>query len=212
MSNQKKFTEEEVKNVGLRIRSCRVLTGLTQEEFGNACGFSVPSIKTWELGSVIPRADGLKKYCESLKSYGLFVNTDWLLYGAGTGPAYFLHQGNSTQEERRKTLDSKVVSIKESFEDNCRKNKENPVFFQIADDEMASFYEPGDFIGGVLIERNNLTNKPQKPMLAKLENGDYLIRFVYLIDDEFFISSIKNPLIQKVKLDAIGAVKLHYAR
>ncbi len=212
MSNQKKFTDEEIKNLGLRIKSCRALTGLTQEEFGNACGFPVPSIKTWEFGSVIPRSEGLKKYCESLKNFGLFVSTEWLLYGAGTGPAYFLDQPKEPNYESEGYLATEVISIKENFESSRRKNKENPVFFEVIDDEMDPLICLGDFIGGILQEKSSFKNIPNKPMVVKLENGNYAARVVYLIEGDFFIASLKNPVVQKAKLDAFGTIKLHYVR
>lgn len=209
MSNRKKLSEEEIRHIGFRIRSCRVLTGLTQEDFGNSYGFPVPSLKTWEFGAVIPRLDGLKKYCQALRSFGLFVTTDWLLFGDGTGPTYYLEQRHVLNEPSG-ISPTESGALKEVFENACRKNKENAIVVEIDDDEMAPYYCCGDTIGGILLESGAFQNT-KKPVLVRLNSVKFAPRFLHVVDGEFFICSIKTPAIEKIKLESFGFIKWYYS-
>lgn len=209
MSNRKRFSPEDTKNIGLRIKSCRVLTGLTQEDFGHSSGIPVPSIKTWEFGMVIPRLVGLKKYCDILKNFGLSVTTDWILFGIGTGPTYFLEQQNNSIADSSSVLSDKIDNLKDIFECSCIKNKENPIIVEVSDNEMSPYYCLGDIIGGVLLDSNfNITCR--KPFLVNLGNGLYAPRFLQIIDDEFFIYSLENLSIKKINRNNFAAIRWHY--
>lgn len=46
------------------FKKARERTGLSQEKFAEKYNFSTPSIKKWEQGSAVPRADTLSLLCE----------------------------------------------------------------------------------------------------------------------------------------------------
>lgn len=206
MPNRRKYSKEETKDIGLRIRACRVLTGFTQEEFGTKFKMPVPSIKTWEMGSVIPRIDGLKKYTAALEDCGIFVNTDWLMHGIGTGPSYFLSNAESQSEEH---YVDEFTSIKDMFSNICRRNKENPIVIKVEDDEMLPLFKPGDFLAGVLTDKRFFNYDPEKPVLINIPGIGYAPRFIHQVGDEYFISSLKDPAIKRFKMELFGLIKWH---
>lgn len=207
MSNRKKFSDEEVKNLGFRIRACRVLTGLTQEEFGTKSGIPAPSIKVWEYGGVIPRAERLKAFCEILREFSIFVSLDWLLYGKGTGPAYSL--SNFSENDDDNFLSDELSEFKEIFEKKCKKTKANPILVEVRDNQMAPLFCRGDFIAGVLLDKEGFENNPTHPSLVLLEDGTYAARYLHLVDGEFFTCSIQTPAIRKEMLSSFGKIIWH---
>ena len=54
-------------NVGVRIRYYRKRRGMTQKQLGDACGFSGPAIRNYELGNRIPHAKALHKIAAALQ-------------------------------------------------------------------------------------------------------------------------------------------------
>lgn len=203
MADRKKFSKEELKGIGFRIKASRVLTGLNQEEFGSKYNIPAPSIKTWEFGSVVPRLDGLTKFTDALRESGIYVSTNWLLHGMGTGPSYFLGQQHSES----------VVDVDDSFAElfkkSCKKSKENPVIVEIRDDEMVPLFKPGDLVAGVLLDRLSFKSDPHKPMLVNLGDGSYVVRYIQLVDDCFFLSSSKNHNIKKVNVETFACIRWH---
>lgn len=207
MSNRKKFSEEESKNIGFRIRACRVLTGLTQEEFGARTGLSVPSIKIWEYGGVIPRVEGLKNFTELLRQFDIFASVDWLLYGKGTGPSYSLN--NCGEDDGDNFLSDELSAFKEMFEKKCKKIKANPILIEVRDNEMAPLFCRGDFIAGILLDKESFDNNPTHPSLVLLKDGTYAPRYLHLVDDEFFTCSNQTPSIRKEELSSFGKIIWH---
>jgi transcriptional regulator with XRE-family HTH domain len=64
--------------VGERIKTVRVLSWLTQDEFAKRIGVSRRQVVYWEGNSDLPSADKLPRLCEVLK-----IPIDWLLTGKG---------------------------------------------------------------------------------------------------------------------------------
>lgn len=210
MSNRKKFSEEEIKNVGLRIKACRVLTGLTQEELGNKYGIPTPSIKTWEFGGVVPRLEGLKKFSDALRNDGVFVNTDWILYGNGTGPSYSLDKTIDEANDLVDPLFDDIGIFKNMFKQFCKKTKKNPVIFEINDEEMDPLYCKHDLIAGYLLSKEHYDAHFSKPVIVKLPDNNYALRYLHKVgEDEFFVSSLKNKQINKIEISFLGCVIWH---
>lgn len=208
MVERKKFSKEELKAIGLRIKASRTLTGLTQEEFGTKYNIPVPSIRTWEFGSVVPRLDGLSRFIDALHESDIYVHSDWLLHGTGTGPSYFFAHGDTNALEE--ALSDETLAFKELFKKFCKKNKENPVIVEINDDEMSPLYKMGDLVAGILMSKNAYTSgDPRKPMLVNLGDGFYILRYLYKVENDFFICSFKNPDIKKVTIESFAIVRWH---
>jgi transcriptional regulator with XRE-family HTH domain len=209
MVERKKFSKEELKGIGLRIKASRTLTGLTQEEFGNKYNIPVPSIRTWEFGSVVPRLDGLVKFTDALHESDIYVHTDWLLHGTGTGPSYFLAQHNEASASDE-SLTDETVAFKELFKKFSKKNKENPIITEINDDEMHPLFKMGDLVAGILMSKDDYKGgDPRKPMLVNLGDGFYILRYLYKVENDFFICSFKNPDIKKVTIESFGNIRWH---
>lgn len=214
MSDKRHFSASDLKGVGLRIKACRTLAGLNQEEFSAKHSFSLPSFKSWEFGRVVPRIDGLQKLIEAFRSDGIFVKINWLLSGEGTGPSFFLESVDNTDLETAVLAPQLGTNYIERFKLECKKSKQNPIIAIIDDDERSPYYRKGDIVAGVLIDDGDLTNDHQtanilSPMLSILPNGNYGPRWVHIMPEGKFISSIKFPHIKKLEIVSIGRICWH---
>ena len=67
MTTRKFLTSEDIQKIGLRMKSCRVLTGLNQEEFADKHQIPYTTIRNWEYGKVVPRLSGMNEFIDALK-------------------------------------------------------------------------------------------------------------------------------------------------
>jgi len=212
MSDKRHFSVSDLKGVGLRIKACRTLTGLNQEEFSLKHEFSLPSVKSWEFGRVVPRIEGLQKLIEALRADGIFVKINWLLFGEGTGPSFFLDSFDNSLDTH--DLSDSGSNYIEAFKLECKRSKQNPIIALIDDDEMSPYYRKGDITAGVLVDDSDLKKAHQSlngltPMLSILSNGNYAPRLVHIMPEGIYISSIKTPHIRKLEPVSLGRVCLH---
>ena len=205
MASRKDFSKEEIKKIGLRIKSARTLTGFNQEEFCNKYNIPLPSIKTWEFGQVVPRIDGLNNFINCLRLEGIFVNIDWILYAQKTGPSYFL------EDIQDKNINSnEQLSFYEWFDKSCKKNKTNPIIFSIADSEMEPLFFNSDLIAGVLVNIKSIDLNFSNPLIIKNDDDNkYKVRYVHFYKEEFFIRSIKNSQLEKIQTNFVGKILWH---
>ena len=204
MASRKDFSKEEIKKIGLRIKSARTLTGLNQEEFCTKYNIPLPSIKTWEFGQVVPRIDGLTNFINYLRLEGIFVDIEWILYAQKTGPSYFL------EDIQNQNITSPDQSLFHAwFEKSCKKNKTNPIIFSIADDDMEPSFFKTDLIAGILVNIKSLDINFLHPLIIKNHDDQYLVRYVHPCGGEFFMRSIKNPQLEKIQTNFVGKILWH---
>lgn len=72
---------------GKRLKTVRIMTGLTRKLFEEKYGISASTIQSWEIGE----ADGLtehdvKRLLPVLLKEGIACTEQWLLYGIGSFP------------------------------------------------------------------------------------------------------------------------------
>jgi transcriptional regulator with XRE-family HTH domain len=204
----------DLKNVGLRIKACRTLTGLNQEEFSTKHSFSLPSVKSWEFGRVVPRMEGLQKLVDALRLDSIYVKINWLLFGEGMGPSFFLDSADTPAIEYAVIGPQFNANFIEGFKLECKKKKQNPIVSTVDDDEMSPFYRKGDVIAGILIDDEELKSNyydadAHLPMISMLSNGNYGPRWIHVVPDGVYMSSIKFPHIKKIEHASIARICWH---
>lgn len=204
MFSRRQFPDVDGKLVGRRIKSCRVLTGLNQEEFSTKHGFALPSLKTWELG-VIPRVEGISRLIEAFKMDGVFVAIQWLMLGHGIGPSFNLELPEPDNNED---------SMWQTFKNECIKSHDNPIISEIVNEEMVPYFSLGDIVFGKLFDVDIIFNDAQmteerRPLLVRMESGRYEPRWVHCVDDTFFARSEKTPYLRKIVHPSFAKIFWH---
>ncbi len=190
MTVRKLFTNEEIQKIGLRMKSCRVLTNLNQEEFADEHQIPYTTIRNWEYGRVVPRLSGVNDFVESLKKNNVYVNSDWILYGEGYGPSFFSSQQGEI------VLSKPEISDIDNFKDECRKSKKIPIISQIDNDSMAPWFVKGDIVAGILVNPEQIDEELEKsqqtntyPLLVRVQNGKYVPRWAKRLNGEWVFFS-----------------------
>lgn len=211
----RRLSEEEVKQISLRLKSARMLTGLTQESFSLANDIALMSLKCWEMGRVVPRQNGIANYLSGIRKHGIEVTQDWIFYGSGPGPVYF----NGTQVERPRSGLGYIEQQADLFKKSCLSRGLNPILVTVKDDEMLPYFGKGDLIGGYYVETNELDKKDasikvfNKPWLVDINDNDIVPRFLIkeIKNGSFFYRSNVDQSIYPYSNSLVGKISWHYS-
>ncbi len=136
---------------GKRVRSARMLSGLSRKQFHEKYKIHENTLKSWE----IPDKDqtgltekGAYRFIEALKLEGISCSIDWLLFGKGGGPKLENIHANELIlpefPEISTDQDEAILREVQFFLDT----NPNSVAVIISDNSMFPLYEIGDYIGG----------------------------------------------------------------
>lgn len=168
------------KQIGLRIKSARVLTGLNQEEFATACNFNHTSVRNWEFGRVTLRKNAVMNLIDAFSKYGIQVSFDWLVYGAGEGPV--LSSTAKAQALDESNVDDLVADFQQLLA-----SKNNRILKAIVnEDSMRPLYQRGDLLLAIAQPLESLApmlNTDGLPSPYLIKRADGLIVPRWLVSD-----------------------------
>jgi transcriptional regulator with XRE-family HTH domain len=213
MTKLTRFSQEEIKQIGIRMQAVRVLTGLSREEFADKTSIAAMTIKNWELGRVIPRNEGINNLLAAFREYGVFVSLEWILFGTGAGPNYLQESQNINISNTREYVLKQIQFFKESQ----RLLKHNPIVVEVTDDSMAPIYQINDILGGILFTekmvQDFINNKQYmaRPWLICMPNGDFAPKWVYLSKDKWFVRSNNSSELTECTSPTLAKIIWHYS-
>jgi HTH-type transcriptional regulator, cell division transcriptional repressor len=136
---------------GRRLKTARMMTGLTRNGLEEKYNISASTIQSWEAakaGGLTER--GVSRMLPVLHQEGITCTVDWLLYGIGSGP-----QPTSTPVFAtgvvETTMQPKLPDEKAVIQELLTFRKLNPhgIDLVLADDGMGPQFMPGDYIAGI---------------------------------------------------------------
>jgi len=209
----KRYEEEDVKRIGMRIKSARALTGFNQSEFCEKYGISVGAFKTWESGKFAPRMSNLQDLCSCFEREGVFnVTTSWFLKGEGPAPTHVNTMGIVENGISKVEDQSDIKKEIEFFKKNQLVRQENAIVAMVADDLMAPQFCRGDIVGGVKIANiPSLVDLHNKPFLIEAKPNQYLVRWCFSDGNDLFFKSNNDALLCRVDSNRLGKI-LWYRR
>jgi DNA-binding transcriptional regulator YiaG len=215
MVSSRQLSDKEVQQISLRMKSARMLTGLTQENFAEENGISLTSLKCWEMGRSVPRKEGALSYVNALSKNGIDISLDWIFYGGGSGPTYM----SGTQIETPKGHSSYIELQINLFKKHQLSKGLNPIVTYVQDDEMLPQFKRGDLVGGYYVtideirSRLSLGEILKSSWLLKLDNADFTPRFLVIGEskDHMFYCSKTDPVIRSCSILAVGQICWHYS-
>lgn len=161
-----------VSTVGKRIRQARSLTALTREEFGKKHEISPSSLRSWELGISLISEKNLKKLINAFQEEGVFCNEDWVLDKEGSHPL-FLAGKKTNLVNRPNSFNAHRETLNAEIEAFITADPQR-ILLHINSNEHLPYFEPGDIVGGVLIDKEDfekvdgrlcITNHPHSEQL-----------------------------------------------
>ena len=213
MVERGRFSIEDLKRIGWRLKAARSLTGLNQEEFSLKSDIPHMTIKGWEMGRVLPRQDGIRRFLSGIESFGIQVSPEWIFFGEGNGPIYACDRDSGSKNYDKL---SDIALIK-AFKDDQRKKGENAITIVVADDTMKPQYYAGDVIGGVLIPVKDIIAK-YTPKEISVEHWlvpdhrlDWALGEVLFCGERLYIKQANSSKIAESNAISLGKVILHYS-
>lgn len=183
---------------GHRLRSARMLSGLSRNDFGGKIGISANTLTTWEA----PRAQntglsskGAKRVIAGLKKLGIDCGYDWLFNGIGTGLSVPNYAGikvttrfGTPEAEHEDSLS--ILHEAEFF----KQLHPDAVVIVIMDDGLEPRYSPGNYVGGRWYAQEKLIEAAGHCCIIETEDGLTFSRFLSQIaDDKTCTFSCTNP-------------------
>lgn len=194
----KRLSQEEIQQISLRMKSARMLTGLTQETFAAENNISPTSIKCWEMGRSVPRKEGISSYLEALKKNGIDVGFEWVFYGSGPGPTYI----SGTQVSKVKPESDYIEQQIELFKKYQLSKGLNPIVTKVLDNSMLPHFKCGDVIGGFYVTIENIISQlplneiHEIPWLLMLKESYFVPRFLMIPEN-------KGSIFYRTNIDAV---------
>jgi len=133
---------------GRRLRSVRMMTGLSRKAVELNHRISASTLQSWEdakAGGLT--AKGARRAVEAFRKEGIQCAVEWLLHGIGTPPQLTdrVFQGAEPVETfQPQNTEENIVNELLVF----RENVSSAVDFVVNDDGMSPFYMPGDTVAG----------------------------------------------------------------
>ena len=211
MAYNTKFSKEEIKQIGLRLQSARVLTGLNREDFAEKTNLPCMSIKNWENGRALPRNESTLSILDALRKCGISVSEEWILYGSGASPNYFF----SSTFEQKENLTELFIEQIELFKKSQRTIGYNPIVITVKDDEMSPIFKKGDILGGVIVSHEAIREKIHNShdrfyCLVAAVDGLFMPRFLFFNEEKWLTNTVKNPELKNAFSPSIACIKWHY--
>lgn len=198
----------ENKQLGLRIKAVRILTGLNQEEFAKACDFNYASLRNWEFGRFTPRKEAVERLINAFRNFSISVDPNWIFHGKGEGPIF-------THDEFQKPSSYSFEEEIEAFKKNCLLRGDVPIVLQLEDNLMAPLFSKYDWLGASAFSLLRLSQHVQsrqifaKPLLVKLEERKFSLRYVFYDGEHWFARCEDNNRLLRIRNDVVGLVKMH---
>lgn len=212
MKSRVRFSADELRHVGFRIRAVRILTGFNQEEFSSKHDVPYISLKNWEQGKFTPRSESVANYLKAIESEGIRVDSDWLYFGRGPGPTYLTAPIKVNKQFSSSVLDKYIALFKEeqiSF-------GLNPVVSQVDDESMSPDFKIGDLVGGVFFSKQEILRivsqkqEIQRPFLILSPNGTYFPRRLFVHNTQIFFNSNEDHYLREYEHSLFGKIYWHH--
>jgi transcriptional regulator with XRE-family HTH domain len=162
---------------GKRLKTARLMAGLTRKGLEKKYGISASTIQSWEAakaGGLTER--GVTRVIPILRQEGIFCTNDWLLYGVGNAPQPTNVHAQRPQEAMHSLPDlpeDKVI-VQELLA--FRDLNANVVDLIVTDDGMSPHYHPTDYIGGKRRNGEDIAELIGSDCIVETSNNEIFLR------------------------------------
>lgn len=162
-----------------RVWGLRQVTGLSRREFAKRYGVAAGTLQNWED----PNGNGLSekgayRLVNALKTSGVYCNVEWLMHGVGDPP----HAAETIPSPATLALKDDLpaskyeqAALKAELQLFCSHYPE-AIYFQVTDDSMLPTYQQGDFVAGIRVYQNNISQLIGQDCIILLSTGEQLLR------------------------------------
>lgn len=138
-------------SIGNRVKSARMLSGLTRTSFAKKSNISAATLRAWEEPPKERHgltSKGAKRLIVALNLCGIYCSESWLLFGHGESPKPIDMIGQSPIDDKNNsTLWTEEEAILKDINSFLQNNK-NAIVIIVPDDIMCPPFSAGDYVGG----------------------------------------------------------------
>lgn len=163
---------------GKRLKTARLMAGLTRKGLEKKYGISASTIQSWEAakaGGLTER--GVTRVIPILRQEGIFCSSEWLLYGVGNPP-------QPTNVHTQRTEESNAPILPELPEDKVivqellafRELNVNVVDLIVTDDGMGPHFQTNDYVGGKRRTGDDISELIGVDCIVETSNNEIFLR------------------------------------
>lgn len=193
--------------IGKRVQDAREMLEPSRSVFCDQYGLSYTTVRQWEKKDEAHPALG--RLCEILFDNGIICDESWLLTGEGVKPYRVKESlwGAHLQRLQAKDIESRlikkrlkligddiVVHIKHLFKNYPH---EHLIIGRIRDNDMAPFYQKGDFVAG-LKEQQTIPSHDGQVGLLEIEPTRFIVRQLRFNKGELEINTTREQGYQPI--------------
>lgn len=197
---------------GRRVRSARMLAGLSRKTIHHKYKIHANTLKLWENPLHSRRGlteKGAQRLIDALLKEGVLCTIEWLMAGTNPGPSLI-----GTQQILKNKAVEKASSIKLSKEALLLKELEafknvHPTarVFMVTDDGMEPQYHYGDYVGGYKKFGKEILKYIKLNCIIKTNKGEiYFRRFIPQNNGYYDLyctnphTNVSSPIIKNIKI------------
>lgn len=162
---------------GKRLKTVRMMAGLTRKKLEQKYKISASTIQSWEAakaGGLTER--GAHRVIPILRQEGIYCTTDWLLYGVGNPPQpthLDIKQPNTDVEPAVTVPEDKAI-IQELL--TFRELNTGVIDMMVNDDGMSPYYASGDYVAGRRRNTGDISKLINQDCIIETANNEVLLR------------------------------------
>lgn len=146
---------------GKRLKTARMMTGLTRNALEKKYNISASTIQSWEAakaGGLTER--GVNRILPVLHKEGVTCTADWLLHGIGTGPQPTTHVSPPSSPEEAPIPNNELPEDKAIIRELLafRHLHAGATDLVVLDNGMEPHYHVGDYVAGVKRTKEKITD------------------------------------------------------
>jgi hypothetical protein len=152
-----------------RLKVARSLAGYgNRRDFCSHFDIPYDTLDAWERGKNPLTLKGAKRVIDILKSVGIYCSVDWLMKGEGLSPRPLKEIIPDIEVDLSDSLNlfEKNITLATEISTFTTLNKDSIITI-IRDESMLPFYEKGDYVGGVRLRGDDITNAINKKCIVE---------------------------------------------
>ncbi len=207
-----------------RLRRVRNMANLTREAMCDSGNLNVNTYKGWEIARYggLP-VDGAERVVMRVAQQGVVCTVDWLLHEIGVGP-YVIPDYQEAQRDKEHATNNVQLDNETQLVINelllFRKQFPFTTSYEIADDGMSPWYQPGDFVAGVKYHGDRMKEAIGRPCIVQTHDGQLMVRTIksgekagtHMLTCTNLDTSVKKPVLYDVVLASAAPIIRHYRK
>jgi len=165
------------KKIAERLKAARSLAGYgNRKDFCSQFDIPYDTLDAWERGKNPLTLKGAKRIVDALKSVGICCSEDWLMHGKGFFPRPLKEVIPHISIDSSNTLNlfEQYLNLAAEISTFITLN-EDSIITIIKDETMLPFYEKGNYVGGLKLQRKDLRKAINKRCIIEFLDGQITV-------------------------------------